>query len=329
MSETDGFPVERRSKRFCSIAKASVQQFTDGGTDRAAAMAYYAIQSLFPGLLVVVLLSLLLSTPQSVTNAVNWAKDQGLDPTLAAQLETTLQSAADRASSGPAGLATILAGAASVLSASGWLAAAGRAIEPDSQRRRSHNPITGRIRFSLWTLLLLALLVLGLTMLTLGGGVADTVFDWFGAQQGAPLAWDVLQPILVLFGILGSMLLLYRVAPDRVHSPPLRSQLPGAIVAGLGWIVASGAFVFYVRHIATLGATYGAFATPIILLLWLWLSGVVVLLGAEVNAELARRRDGPLVPHQLDGANDPRIAGHPAGVLPEGGDAADEPREGR
>lgn len=316
MDEPPKPPGQGWAKRWFSIGKTSIEQLLGGGTDRAAAMAYYAVQSLFPGLLFVVLLSLLLSSPGAVTSAVRWAVDQGLDRSLADALQNTLQGAAEKASSG-VGFAAVIAAVTSISSASGWLAAAGRAIEPDPDRRRGRNPAAGRLRFSVWTLVLIAMLIVALVALSAGDEIADEVFRWLGAESGAPLAWRILRPVLVFAGIIVAMLVLYRVAPDRIHSPPFRELLPGAVVAGTGWVVASGAFVFYIRNLASLGATYGTFATPIILLLWLWLSGVVVLLGAEVNAELDRRRRGPHGPVRLEGADNPEIAGHPAGVLPD------------
>jgi membrane protein len=286
-------------------------------------MAYYAVQSFFPGLLLVVLVSLLLSSPQTVTDGVRWTVEQGLDPKLADALRNTLQGAAERASRGVT-LAAVVAGLASISSASGWLAAAGRAIEPDADRRRGRNPILGRIHFSLWTLVLIAVLVFALAGLAAGDEIADAVFRLLGAEAGAPVVWELVRPVLVFLGIVTAMVVLFRIAPDRIHTPSIRHLLPGALVAGIGWIVASGAFVFYIRNLASLGATYGTFATPIILLLWLWLSGVVVLLGAAVNAELDLRRNGPHALVRLPGADDETIAGHPLGRMPEGDPARDE-----
>ncbi len=322
MDETSIKPGQGRARSAFEVAKTTVQRFSDGGTDRAAAMAYYAIQSLFPGMLVVVIVSLLLSSEDAVTNVVDWAVDQGMDEALATSLNRTLQDAAARASSG-AGFAAVLLAATAVYSASGWLAAAGRAIEPDPERRRQRNFIVGKIRFSLWTLLLLVLLVVALVLLSLGGDLADDVFKALGWSSGAPGVWPVLQPLLVLTGIVGAMLVLFRVAPDRINPRPIRALLPGAVLSGLGWVLATAGFMFYVQNLANIGATYGVFATPIILLLWLWLSGVVVLLGAALNGTLAQRRGDDHQPLRLAGADDPSIAGHPLGALPDPKDDAD------
>lgn len=315
-------PGQSRAAAAFAVAKATVTRFSDGGTDRAAAMAYYAIQAVFPAMLVAVIVSLLFSAPETLTDLVDRAVDAGLDPEAGAALSRTLQSAAERASSG-AGIAAVVLALVSAYSASGWLAAAGRAIEPEASRRRERNFVVGKIRFSLWTAFLLLIVVFALVLLSLGGDFADEVFDAIGWEQGAPGAWTVLRPVLVLGGIIGAMLVLYRVAPDRIAPRPWKALLPGAVLAGVGWVLSSVGFAFYVQNIAALGATYGAFATPIALLIWLWLSGVVVLVGAALNAELAERRGDDREPLRLPGASDPAIAGHPAGALPEAEDDAE------
>ena len=134
-------------KTAASVTIAAGKRLGAGGTDRAAALAYYAVQAIFPGLFVVAVISLLLSTTNSIGNALDWAVEQGLDPSLADSLRDALASAADRAK-GAAGVAAVIAALTAVSGASGWFAAAGRAIEPDPNQRRSRNFITGRLRAS-------------------------------------------------------------------------------------------------------------------------------------------------------------------------------------
>ncbi|MBO9533024.1 MAG: YihY/virulence factor BrkB family protein [Solirubrobacteraceae bacterium] len=302
-------------KTAFNITVAAGKRLGDGGTDRAAALAYYAIQAIFPGLFVIAVISLLLSSQESISDGIDWAVDQGLDRSLADSISGSLADAAERAQ-GAAGIAAVIAALTAISGASGWFAAAGRAIEPDPAHRRSRNIVTGKLRASAWTLVMIMLLIAALTVLAVGGTVADEVFSWFGASEGAPVVWRVLRPPLVALGIVGAMLLLYRVAPDRIHPTRMRHLLPGAIASGIGWVIASLGFFFYIGNLASIGTTYGAFATPIVLLLWLYLSGVVVLFGAELNGELARRRAGVHGPAHLPGADDPDIAGHPAGRMP-------------
>jgi membrane protein len=83
--------------------------------------------------------------------------------------------------------------------------------------------------------------------------------------------------------------LLYWAAPN-VKQPGFRWISPGSALAVLGWILASLAFAFYVANFGSYNETYGALAGPILFLVWLWISNVVILLGAELNAELERGR---------------------------------------
>lgn len=326
-----------RLRTIWDIAYSAGDRVGKGGTDRAAAMAYYAVLAVFPGVFVVVFISLIFTTEDSITDLIDWAVREGLDPSLAHTLRSTISAAVERAR-GVASIAAAFAAVAAISGASGWFAAAGRAIEPDPAQRKPRNLITGRVRSFLWTFLMLVLLVLALAMLASSGEVADRVFRWFGRDAGAPPGFGQVRLPLLVVGIVGAVLLIYRVAPDRRHPTRYRHLLPGALIAGIGWIVVSMGFFFYIANLANIGATYGAFATPVVLLIWLWLTGVVVLFGAEVNAELARRRGEHPGLTALPGADDPDIAGHPAGRLPEpeGDDTVgatyapgDEPDDGR
>src|SRR5919108_612724 len=83
--------------------------------------------------------------------------------------------------------------------------------------------------------------------------------------------------------------LLYWAAPNVKH-PKFRWVSPGGVLAVIGWVIASAAFALYVANFGSYNKTYGALAGPIVFLLWLWISNIMVLLGAEFNAELQRGR---------------------------------------
>lgn len=263
------------------------KRVADGGTDRAATMAYYAVQSLFPGLFVLVVVALQLTSAADVERAVNQAiLTRDLDPQVGSVLKDAVISAIQRAD-GTARLAGIVAAVFAVSSASSWLAATGRAIEPDAERRTPHNLITGRLRAAAWTGVLILLVLCALVLVTAASEIAAALGDWAGV--GSELI-AVATGLATLAATAGAMLLVYRIAPDLAEPPPLRTALPGAIIAAVGWVLGTGLFSLYVRHLASIGTTYGAFATPVILLIWLWLTGVIVLYGAAINALLAERR---------------------------------------
>ena len=83
--------------------------------------------------------------------------------------------------------------------------------------------------------------------------------------------------------------LLYWASPNVKH-PGFRWLSPGGILAVAAWVIASGAFAFYVASFSSYNKTYGALASVIVFLVWLWISNIAVLLGAEFNAELERAR---------------------------------------
>jgi membrane protein len=107
---------------------------------------------------------------------------------------------------------------------------------------------------------------------TLGLGVIATI----GAQV---VRWVGLVVLMVI-----ALALLYRVGPDR-DAPKFKWVSQGAITATVLWVIASLGFSFYVDNFGSYGETYGSLAGVIVLLLWLWITAVVVLLGAEINAE--------------------------------------------
>jgi membrane protein len=123
---------------------------------------------------------------------------------------------------------------------------------------------------------------------TLTGGLAKEVGNLIGLGDTAVDAWGLAKWPVLLFLVSVLFAVLYWGAPNV--KLPFRLFSPGALLAVLGWVVASVAFAFYVSNFGSYNKTYGALAGPIIFLLWLWLSNICVLLGAELNAELERSR---------------------------------------
>jgi len=142
-------------------------------------------------------------------------------------------------------------------------------------------------------------LLLGATVL---GGAASALIV-FGPQlgnvirHGAPVAgaafsavWTILRFLLALGLINLLMSLLYYVAPNRPRAP-WRWFSPGALVATILWTLVSFGFSIYTSHFGSYGKTYGAFAGVAILIFWLYLTGLAILTGGEINAALERRDD--------------------------------------
>jgi membrane protein len=139
------------------------------------------------------------------------------------------------------------------------------------------------------TIVMLVLLAASAIAVVVTGGLARQVGNVIGVGHTAVTVWDVVKwPVLVLVvAIIFSIL--YWAAPN-VKQPGFRLLTPGGLVAVLLWIVASALFTLYVAKFGSYNKTYGTLGGVIAFLVWLWISNIAVLLGAELNAELERGR---------------------------------------
>jgi len=101
--------------------------------------------------------------------------------------------------------------------------------------------------------------------------------------------WDIAKWPVLLLVVSFMFSILYWASPN-VKQPGFRWISPGGVVAVATWVIASGLFAFYVANFGSYNKTYGTLAGVIIFLVWLWISNVAILLGAEFNAELERAR---------------------------------------
>jgi membrane protein len=138
------------------------------------------------------------------------------------------------------------------------------------------------------TVLLMVLAGVTAFAVTVTGGLAQELGNVLGVGDTAVDVWNLAKwPVLLLL-VSFLFAVLYWGAPNV--KLPFRLFSPGALLAVLGWVIASVAFAFYVSSFSSYNKTYGALAGPIVFLLWLWISNICILLGAELNAELERSR---------------------------------------
>jgi membrane protein len=192
-------------------------------------------------------------------------------------------------SRGGAGLLAIVGIAGALWAASGYVAAFIRAANVvwDVEEGR---PVwkTLPLRIGV-TAVLIVLLAVSALIVVFTGPLAERAGDVIGVSDVVVTVWDVAKwPILILLVAL-MLAILYYAAPN-VRQPGFRWITPGSILAVAVWIVASAAFALYVANFGSYNKTYGSLGAVIIFLVWLWLTNVAVLLGAELNAELERRR---------------------------------------
>jgi membrane protein len=287
-------PTKLPRSAWGGVLKRTFDEFrADGLTDWAAALTYYGILSIFPAL--IALVSILGLVGHSATQPL-LENLGGFAPGPAHQiLANALRGLAHTRSGAGIVFAVGLAGA--LWSASGYVGgfmkAANRIWDVEEGR-----PFwwTMPLRVGV-TLLLLLLLAASAVMVVVTGPLADRVGKLVGIGGAAVTVWDIAKwPVLVL--VVALMLsILYHAAPNVRH-PRFRWLTPGAVLAVVLWLVASAAFGLYVAKFSSYNKTYGSLGAIIIFLVWLWLTNVAVLLGAELNAELERGR-------QIE-------AGHPA-----------------
>jgi membrane protein len=188
-----------------------------------------------------------------------------------------------------AGLAAVLGLALALWSASAYIAAFMRASNAIYEMGEGR-PIwkTVPIRLAI-TLAMTVMGVLAAMIVVFSGPLADRVGRALGLGHTALMLWSILKwPLLIV--IVSMMLAILYYAAPNVKQPGVQWISPGGLLAVVIWVVASGAFAVYVSHFGSYNKTYGSLASVIIFLLWMWLTNVAILLGAEFNAELQRAR---------------------------------------
>jgi membrane protein len=268
-----------------STLKRTVKEFSDDNLPHwAAALTYYGVLSIFPALLAVVsILGLIGSSAIQplIDNLATVAPGAAKD-ILTGALQGLQQG-------GGAGVLFVVALAGAIWSASGYISAfmdASNAIYDIEEGRPIWKKLPMRIAI---TLVMLVLLTVSALAVVLTGPVAEQVGKLFGVGASVLTIWDIAKwPVLVLI-VAFMFAVLYYTAPN-VKQPGLGSVIPGGILAVISWIIASAAFAFYVANFASYNKTYGSFGGVIVFLVWLWLTNLAILLGAEFNAERARTR---------------------------------------
>jgi membrane protein len=279
-------PTDVSAGGWWGAVKRTAKEFSDDNlTDWAAALTYYGVLSLFPALLA--LISILGLVGQSATQPL-LDNVGAFAPGAAQDIVTSAIENLER-SEGTAGFAFVVGLVAAVWAASGYIGAFIRAsnVVWDVEEGR---PIWKTIPLRLGiTILMLVLLAISALAVVLTGPLAQRVGDLVGLGETAVMAWDIAKwPVLVVI-VSFMFALLYWAAPN-VKQPGFRWVSPGGVTAVLLWIIASALFALYVASFGSYNETYGSVAGVIIFLVWLWITNIAVLFGAEFNAELERGR---------------------------------------
>jgi len=268
-----------------TIKRAAKQFQADEMTDHAAALTYYTMMSLFPALLVIVSLLGIVGDQSLVTNAVDYARSNGAPKEVVDALRSSLKSVVD--AGGAVSITLVVGVAVALYGASGAFAGAGRALNSVYEVEETRPFIKHKLSDLGWTLVVIVLSIVALVSVFLGGGIAGDLFGTIGLGDTAASIWRFARWVVAIGAVLGVYAVQYSFAPN-IEPREFRFVTPGAIAAVIVWILASAGFFVYVSNFGKYGATYGAFAGAVILLLWLYLTNIAFLFGAEINATIDR-----------------------------------------
>ena len=262
-------------------------------SDRAAALTYYSLMSLFPALLVGVAVLGVFGQESLIADTADYLKDAGAPPETVDAVTSALDSAQSQRST--AITALVLGLALSLYSASGAFGAVGRALNQVWRVDEGRGFVRRKANDLLWTLAVLALVLVTFVLIFLGGGLASDVLGLLGLGESVADVWRFARWPAAVASAMLVYAVVYYAAPN-VEVRRFRWITPGAVFGVLTWIVASALFFVYVSNFSSYSVTYGAFAAAVILLVWLWLSNLVLLFGAELNAAIDVRRSPELRP---------------------------------
>ena len=278
-------PMALKRRSWWGVLKRTITEFReDNLTDWAAALTYYGVLSLFPGLLVLVsLLGLFGQSSQPLIDSLTELAP-GEVGQIIGDVVANLQ-----ANQQGAGLAAIFGIAVALWSASGYVGAfmrAANSVYDVPEGRPIWKKLPTRLAITIAAGLLVAVAAF---MLVVTGPIARWLGDLIGLGEVAVTVWDIAKWPLLLLIVALILAVLYRGAPNVRHSG-FRWVSPGALLAVIIWVIASAGFALYVANFGSYNKTYGVLAGAIVFLVWLWLTNIAVLLGAEFDAELERGR---------------------------------------
>ncbi|MCW2834366.1 MAG: hypothetical protein JWN68_2319 [Nocardioides sp.] len=287
-ADTPDSPAQLTKPSWKYVLRKTFREFSDDQcTDLAAALTYYAVLALFPAVISLLsLVGLVGMGPQSIETLLGILRDVGAGRAATA-LEPRLM---DLSRTESAGLGFVIGLAAALWSASGYVGAFGRGMN------RVYEIDEGRPFWKLRPMMLLvtATVVVLVAIVALGlvvtGPAAEAVGNALGLGSAVVTTWNIAKWPVMLAVVVLIVALLYYATPNVKHQK-FRWISVGAVVAILVWMIASALFGVYVAGFSSYEKTYGSLAGGIVFLLWLWITNLALLFGAELDAELERARE--------------------------------------
>jgi len=273
---------------WATLKRSALEFREDDMTDWAAALTYYGLLSLFPGLIALVSVLGLVGDPEAttreITEIIRRIGPESAAETFSGPIESIT------ANQNTAGVLFVVGLAVALWSASGYIGAFTRASNAAWETPEGRSFFKLRPLQVLITLAMVMLLALVLISIVLTGPIVDTVGNSIGIGDTFLTVWDIAKwPFLLGVAIVMFSLLYY--ATPNVKVPSVKFVTPGSIFAVVAWIVASALFAFYVANFGSYDKTYGTLGGFISLLVWMWITNLALLFGVEINAERERMRE--------------------------------------
>ncbi len=284
---SDSAPPPKRKVLF--VLKRTFREFgDDGGTDLAASLTYYSVLSIFPGLLALIsLVGIFGQAENSVDKILEILDPLITSPTTMANVTDFLN---DLVSAQGAGTTLVIGIVGALWSASGYVGAFSRAMNRIYEVEEGRPFWRMRPMQLIVTVTTVLLCALALLILIVSGPVAESIGNVIGVGDDLVTVWNIAKWPLLAVVVMVVVALLYYATPN-VKFTKIRIITVGSFVAILAWLVASVGFAFYVANFSSYNRTYGAIAGVVVGLLWLWITNLAVLFGAELDAELERSRE--------------------------------------
>jgi membrane protein len=289
MARAPESPADLGKRSWLAAGKRTVSAFKDDNvTDWAAALTYYAVLSIFPAMIALLSILGLVVDRETITRVVTDTVSQ-LGPESAVDtFAEPIESIA--ANQSTAGVMLIVGLGAALWTASGYVGAFMRASNSIYGREEGRPFWKLRPLQILITLVLVLLAALVVLALIVSGPVARALGDAVGLGDTAVTVWNYAKwPVLLVIAMF-MLAILYWSAPNAKPAG-FRWISPGSVLAVVLWIIASVGFAFYVANFGSYNKTYGTLGGVIVFLVWMWITNLAVLIGAELNAETERARE--------------------------------------
>jgi membrane protein len=282
-------PTELPRESWIATLKRTAREFSDDNlTDWAAALTYYSVLSLFPAIIALVSILGLVVPPATITRVLT-ETISALGPSSAVQtFKGPVNSIAN--SQQTAGILLVVGLAGALWSASAYVGAFIRASNAIYEREEGRGFLRLRPLQLLVTLVLILMAALVVVALLVSGPLAESIGNAIGIGSTALTVWNIAKWPVLLVVVMVMLAILYHAAPNA-KQPHVKWISVGSVAAVVLWVIASGLFALYVANFGSYNKTYGALGGVVVFLVWMWITNLAILFGAELNAEVERGRE--------------------------------------